>query len=43
MKLNELYENAPDVEITGIKINSKEINKQPRYSSGEAVSGYIKA
>lgn len=27
MKLNELYENAPDVEITGIKINSKEINK----------------
>ena len=23
--------------------NSKEINKQPRYSSGEAVSGYIKA
>ena len=27
MKLNELYENAPNVEITGIKINSKEINK----------------
>lgn len=27
MKLNELYENAPDVEITGIKINSKEIEE----------------
>ena len=26
-----------------IVTNSKEINKQPRYSSGEAVSGYIKA